>query len=216
LIVSILAVSGTLSGSVPIVGATLTQNVQILQALLATVAVTMLILAATIAQRDMAEKALRVSEQRLRGIFESSAVGIAVAQADGRIVDTNPAYQKMLGYSAQELRGKELIQITHPDDVPDSLGLFNDLFQRRIEHYEVEKRYWRKNGETIWVHLTASPIRDSEGSPEYAIGVFQDVTARRQLEVLREESSPMLHTNCARPIHPYSASHSCSHPNDTK
>src|SRR5437588_9541963 len=101
---------------------------------------------------------LSVSEGRFRAIFEAASIGTALSDPQGRLVETNHALQTMLGYSAQELAGMSFTRFTHPDDASLQQALFDELLAGRRDHYQIEKRYLRKDGSTMWVRLTESRL----------------------------------------------------------
>ena len=99
------------------------------------------------------------AEERFRAFFEHSATGISIATPDRRLIETNPAYQRMTGFTAEELHGKPIAELSHPDDVPEDGELNEQLRSGRLHRYQREKRYVRNNGETIWVRPTVSTVR---------------------------------------------------------
>lgn len=115
-------------------------------------------------------------------IFQSSAIGIALVDMDGHPVASNPALERMLGYSAQELRGMAFTEFTHPDDASADWDLFAELVAGERDHYEMHKRYLHRDGHIVWGRLTVSLIRRADGSPDYAVGMVEDVTERKRLE----------------------------------
>jgi PAS domain S-box-containing protein len=125
---------------------------------------------------------LWASEARFRAIFEHTAMGISLADMKGRWLATNPALQEMLGYSEEELRGMVYTEFTHPADVAASVHLYQELVAGERDHYTVEKRYVRKDGRVIWGGLTASLVRGANGQPQYAIGMVEDITERKQAQ----------------------------------
>jgi PAS domain S-box-containing protein len=136
------------------------------------------------------EQALRESESRFRAIFERAAVGIKLADRDGRVVGSNQALQEMLGYGAAELQGMPFAEFSHPDDAEADRRLLEELFAGRRDHYEMEKRYRRKDGRLVWGRLTVSLVRDAAGAPGFAIGMVEDITARkRQAELQRAKEA---------------------------
>lgn len=137
------------------------------------------------AERDFLETALYEREQRWRAVFEHSAVGIAVSDVSGRLYETNRRFREIIGYTASELRNMIFTDFTHPDDVGNDWGLFQDLLAQKRDHYRVEKRYLRKDGSAIWVDLQVSVLRDERGQATRAIGVAEDITHRKQLEAFR-------------------------------
>src|SRR5438128_318120 len=118
-------------------------------------------------------------EASFRAIFHDAAIGIAVVDMEGHPVRANPALERILGYSAAELEGMVFTEFTHPDDVDSDWAVFQDLVAGNRNHFELEKRYFRKDGELIWGQLTVSLIRDEKGRPAYAIGMVADITERK-------------------------------------
>ena len=75
---------------------------------------------------------------------------------EGRLIESNAAHQRMCGYSAEELKGTKFTDYTHPDDIAKNLELYEQLGSDKLQSYEMEKRYIRKDGEIIWVRVIAS------------------------------------------------------------
>jgi PAS domain S-box-containing protein len=121
-------------------------------------------------------------DERFRTIFEAAAVGIAVVDLTGRIVDSNPALQQLLGYSATELHGKTFIELTYPVDLNADLALINEMLAGQRETYQLEKRFIRKDNTLVWARVAASIVRDDDGTPHYGIGIVVDITERKTLE----------------------------------
>ena len=129
-----------------------------------------------------AEQAIRASEQRWRSIFENSAIGIAMAELDGRFVVTNRAYQELVGYTAAELQDMKLLDLTHEDDRGSAINLITALRAVERKEFQIEKRCLRKDREPLWVRETMSLIPGSEGSPRYMMALVEDITERKQAE----------------------------------
>jgi PAS domain S-box-containing protein len=125
---------------------------------------------------------LQASEARFRAVFEHAAIGISLADMDGRLTATNPALQEMLGYSGEELRGMVYTEITHPDDVAASVDLYQELVAGERDYYTVDKRCIRKDGRGIWGRLTASLVQGVSGQPQYAICMVEDITEQKQAQ----------------------------------
>ncbi len=125
---------------------------------------------------------VREAEERFRAFFEHSAIGISIATPDRRLLETNPAYQRMTGYTAEELFGKPIAELSHPDDVPEDGKLNEQLRSGRLDRYRREKRYVRKDGKTVWVRPTVSAVRNENGEPSFLVGMVEDVTERKALE----------------------------------
>ena len=132
--------------------------------------------------RRSVEEALREGEARFRTIFEQSAVGIAISDPERRLLETNPAYQEMLGYTGEELYGKEISSLSHPGDEAADLELNRELLAGGMDRYQKEKRLVRKDGKTVLVSLTGSIVRDASGAPRFLVGMAQDVGERRETE----------------------------------
>ena len=115
-------------------------------------------------------------------VFRSAAMGIALVDMDGHPVASNPALERMLGYSAEELRAMAFTEFTHPEDASADWDLFAELVAGDREHYEMHKRYLHRDGHIVWGRLTVSLIRQADGSPHYAVGMVEDVSERKRLE----------------------------------
>ena len=137
------------------------------------------------------EVALRESEQRLRIIFNESTIGIALVGTDGCPVLTNAAFQKMLGYTDEELRRMPFTAVTHPEDCAKDLELYQQVLLGAREGYQLEKRYLRKDGRLVWARLSVSVVRESSGHVKFAIAMVEDVTERRNLETQIIEAQKM-------------------------
>src|SRR5208337_525742 len=101
-------------------------------------------------ERKRAEEALRESEERFRGTFENAAVGIAHEDLAGRFLRFNKRFCAILGYESEELVGKTLPDVTHPEDLADDLAKFGALTRGETSSYTMEKRFFRKDGAAIW------------------------------------------------------------------
>jgi PAS domain S-box-containing protein len=139
------------------------------------------------AQLQMSEAALRSSEETFRSAMEHAPAGMALVDAAGRWIQTNQSLSRMLGYSSAELHAMKFQDVTHPDDLPNDLEHLHRALRGELESYQIEKRYLRKDGGTVWVQLNVSLIRNPDGSPRYFIGQVQDITQRREIDRLKSE-----------------------------
>ncbi|MDQ2693519.1 MAG: PAS domain S-box protein, partial [Chloroflexota bacterium] len=139
-----------------------------------------------ITDRKRAEDALRASEERYRGIVNQSIAGIAETDVTGSYRMVNERYCEITGYSRNELlRGMRMQDLTHPDDLPQNMELFGRLAAEGTP-FEIEKRYVRPDGSSVWVYNSVSAIEDADGKPHSAVAVVVDVTERKRTEeVLR-------------------------------
>ncbi len=146
-------------------------------------------IAEDISDRKIAEIALKESEQRLRAsesllsaMFERSVVGMAITDADGKFIRTNPFYQQMVGYSENELQLMRFTDNMLPEDIEDNLRLRSQVLSDESESYQMEKRLFHRNGKMIWVLTTSSKILDEVGQPPLFVGVIEDISDRKQAE----------------------------------
>ncbi len=126
--------------------------------------------------------ALRETEKRFRKIFEEAAIGMSLVDMEGRLLDSNPALAEMLKYSREKLYMKSFKDLFHPDDVDESLNLFQELIAGKRESYSRETRYIRQDGQILWSQVTVSILRGPRGEPQFAIVMTQDITQRKEDE----------------------------------
>ena len=139
-----------------------------------------------ILQRSVAfENALRESEERFRATFEHAPVGIAHLDASGRWLRVNEKFCKIVGYDAATLVKMRYQDITHPDDLAKEVPEAQKLSEGTSDHYSIEKRYVRPDGSWVWVMRVVSAVRDTAGNFQYAISVIQDITERKQAELVQ-------------------------------
>jgi PAS domain S-box-containing protein len=127
-------------------------------------------------------------EARFRAIFARASVGVALVDRNGYAIESNPALQRMLGYSSDELRGMAFYEFTHPEDIEPDATLFRDMLAGRSEHYQIEKRYFRNSGELMWGRLSVSLLREKEDDPAFGVAILEDITERKHAEQLQRES----------------------------
>ena len=139
------------------------------------------ILAAAGEAREQARQALQVSEERFRAVFEGATIGIGIGDLDGRILEVNPALVRLLGYSADDFRRRQVREFMHSDDIDEVWRLYGELVRGERDHFRLEKQFLRSTGESVWTDLTVSLLRDGHGRPRYQLALIHDVTALRQL-----------------------------------
>jgi PAS domain S-box-containing protein len=125
---------------------------------------------------------LQATAARIRAIFEGAGIGIAVVDLEGRISESNPALQQMLGYEGEALRGRPVASFLPPEDVAAETQAYQALLagQREERHEGREFRYLTRNGQERWASATVSLVRDASGRPQFAIAMMQDVTAQKE------------------------------------
>jgi diguanylate cyclase (GGDEF)-like protein/PAS domain S-box-containing protein len=136
--------------------------------------------------------ALAESEARFSATFEQAAVGIAHLDIDGRELDVNRRCCEILGYSKEELLNLTFAELTYPADLNTDSGLVQELLRGERSNYSIEKRFYTKSKQLVWVNLTVSLVRKSDGSPDYFISVIEDITSRVRIKAQRDEMIDVL------------------------
>jgi len=132
-----------------------------------------------ITDRKLAKEALLESELRFRFSFENAAIGMVMADLKGNLLEVNPSMCAMLGYSETELLKINIKDLTHPDDLELDIQRHLQLIRGDIPYVRLEKRYFHKNGATIWGIVNSSAIRDADGNPLYLVAQVQNVTQQK-------------------------------------
>jgi PAS domain S-box-containing protein len=158
-----------------------------------------LLFSEVITEQVAGKRALADTEARFRATFENAAVGIAHFDPNFRWLRANEALCRILGYQADELVTKSLEEINHPDDLRTCLAHVERMRAREIDSFGMDKRYRRKDGSMVWTRLTNGCVRKSDGSIDYFVCMFEDISGRKQAEedVRKSEerfSSSVLHS----------------------
>jgi PAS domain S-box-containing protein len=122
------------------------------------------------------------SAERWRSIFENSAIGVALTDLSGRFIATNPVYQKMLGYSEEELQKLTFIDITQEEYRNPNRDLVGDLVAGKGRQFQIEKQYRRKDGSPVWVRNNVSVVPGTERVPRFLMALSEDITERKEAE----------------------------------
>ena len=136
--------------------------------------------------RREAEQALRESEARFQSAFRNAPTGMCLTDDTGNYLQINHALCDLVGYSEAELIASGFTAITHPDDVEADLCQYRQILTGDLDAYTMEKRYFHKCGQIVWVHISVSAVRDGVERALYIIAQIQDITARKHLEAERE------------------------------
>jgi two-component system CheB/CheR fusion protein len=142
-------------------------------------------IARDISERRRAERRLDESEKRLAAIIEQATVGVAQTDLEGRIELANPRFCEIAGRTAAELAGRRMLDLTHPDDVAENGRLFTALLAGGPA-FQIDKRYVRPDGSTVWVSNHVSLIHDDDGRARGAVAVVLDISQRRAAAEQRE------------------------------
>jgi PAS domain S-box-containing protein len=142
-----------------------------------------------IEKRLESENNFRQREEEFRSIFESLHAGIGIIDTDGKYKFSNRWWQKKLGYSESEMNNLRNIDITHPDDLTETIEKVNQLVDQSVTNFSFEKRYIKKTGEVFWGELYVSGIKDENGQISLLAGIINDITYRKNAEgaLLREK-----------------------------
>ncbi|EDZ62119.1 multi-sensor signal transduction histidine kinase [Sulfurimonas gotlandica GD1] len=120
------------------------------------------------------------SERKFRGTFDQAAVGVARVNLDGTWLEVNKKLSDIVGYTKEELLTKTFQDITHPDDLEDDLNYINQLLHDDIKTYSMHKRYFKKNGDIVWINLTGSLVRKTNNDPDYFVAIIEDITSQKK------------------------------------
>lgn len=135
-----------------------------------------------ITDRKQAEKALAVSEENYRLLFESMQDAVATVAMDGRIQDCNNIFLEMLGYSREEIHGLIYLDLTPAPWHEIEKEIINQQVVPRGYSDVYEKEYRRKDGTVFPVELKAFLMRDQSGCPLYMGAIIRDITERKKIE----------------------------------
>ncbi len=138
-----------------------------------------------VSEKLRAEQGERESETRFRTLFEQAQAGMAFSGLDGQITTVNEAFCQLVGYTDDELRHLSLMDITHPEDVVAVQEALRRMLAGDEAGVRMEKRYTRKDGEPVWVDLTARLLRGADNRPQYFQTVAVTIRDRKRSEVLQ-------------------------------
>jgi two-component system cell cycle sensor histidine kinase/response regulator CckA len=140
-----------------------------------------------ITELKQAEEARSDSEKKYRTLVENAAVGIAEVEAGtGRFLSVNQMFCEMVGRTEEEMRRITFHAITHPEDLNLHPVLSRRMYGGEIDHYSLEKRYLRKDGGIIWVHITISRLWKLGETQRSSITIVHDITERKRMEEEKE------------------------------
>jgi diguanylate cyclase (GGDEF)-like protein/PAS domain S-box-containing protein len=140
-----------------------------------------------ITERKVAETALEASERRMTTVFGQTIVGILHRDLDNHVLMVNQRFCELLGRSREELEGLPMEAFTHPEDYPANLRLWLKHLESG-EPFQIEKRYLRPDGSSVWCDVHVSFIRDEAGRPVSTIVVIADIAQRRRAEQERQQA----------------------------
>ncbi|MDB6131263.1 MAG: Multi-sensor hybrid histidine kinase [Verrucomicrobiales bacterium] len=145
-----------------------------------------------ITERKAREDALKLSESRFRQAFKHAAAGIALTNLDGSFISINSTYCKILGYTEEEILDPSFRPRTHPADIEPQRMLMEDLLHHSHRGFVIEKRYYNKTGEIVWVRNSVSLNVGENGEPLHIIRLLEDITERKRGEQTIREQAALL------------------------
>lgn len=129
-----------------------------------------------------ANKLLKESEERFRSAFEFAATGMALISFEGHYLRVNQSLCQILGYSEAELLDIDSHKLMNLEDLEKEKPFLRQLLEGEVKTYELEQRFFNKNGELIWVRVNTSLIHDETGHPLYCISQLQNINAEKKAE----------------------------------
>src|SRR5246127_841318 len=139
-------------------------------------------------ERKQAQESLQQSEQRWQTAFENSAIGIMMRDRADRFLAANRAFRNMLGYTDLELHQLRQIDVTFEEDRELNLELIEEVWQGKRQHFQIEKRYRRKDGTLVWARNNVALVPGTGDVAPFLFTIVEDVTQRKQEESERRYS----------------------------
>lgn len=133
-------------------------------------------------KRRPVDGALRESEEKFRSIFRDSRAGMLLISLEGQFLAANPAICNFLGYSEQELVGKDIPAITHSLDLAKTNEAIRRVFAKGKSLPLMEKRYLHRDGQPRWGEVISSVVHGADGKPKYHVAQVLDITDRKRYE----------------------------------
>ena len=128
-------------------------------------------------------------ERRFRAMFEKAAVGMALSNSrTGEFIAVNERYADIVGYPLEDLYTLSFQEISHPEDLAKDLQQMDLLQKGETSEYQIEKRYFSKDGRIVWGKLTVSPMWEKGEAPDFHIATLEDVTEQKKAQADLKES----------------------------
>ena len=150
-----------------------------------------------ISKRLSAKQELEMSEQRFSSIFESVTLGIKVLDLEGNILQTNLAFQEMIGYAEDELKGRHFSSFLHPQDIARASKLFRNLKLNGVSTFRFEHRILHKDQSIVWAKTFFTVVKksDEEDEPAFIVGIVENVTEQKRIQLEMEELNRRLQSS---------------------
>lgn len=151
------------------------------------------LLTTALAESQRTQSVLRDSEARWRRLISASATGIVSASIEGRFLHANPAFCALVGRSEAELQGMDMLAFTHTDDVAACSREVHRLLSGDIDHFSIDKRYLRPDGQEIWVRATVSLMPEATAPDEaHLVAVMTDINAQKLSQLRLQQSHQLI------------------------
>ena len=132
---------------------------------------------------------LKESMTLYKGVFDQTAIGIAIADGYNYILETesglpgiNAAFENIMGRTKEEIVTTTWVDLTNPEDLNEDIESFQKFKSGLLEKYNMEKRFIKPDGEEIWVHMTVSPLYFEDVGNKYHLCTIRDISKRKQIE----------------------------------
>src|SRR6201993_1749173 len=140
-----------------------------------------------------ASRTLTHDTQLFHDVFNASPIGIAVENLEGQPLFVNPSFCSFLGFSEEELRNKHCVDFSPREDAEKDWALFQQLRAGSIDHYQLEKRYFRRDGSLVWGSLSISLLKSSR-SP-LVLAMVEDITDKKNAEEARYRHAAVIESS---------------------
>ncbi|RAK58087.1 PAS domain S-box protein [Phenylobacterium deserti] len=144
----------------------------------------------TALMHDISER--KAQTELFETAFAHASIGMALVTLEGRFSKVNAAFCELIGYTADEVLALDFQTITHPEDLALDLAYIDRLMDGQAPSYGLDKRYLRKDGQVVWVHLSVALVREPNGAPSHFVAQVQDLTARKEAQAALEHRTEEL------------------------
>lgn len=145
-----------------------------------------------ITQEKLLKDELLQSEERFKGAFNHSCLGMALVNNEDKWIEVNDRMCKILGYTREEFRQLTFIDITYEEDLAADLVFKSKMQSGEIPNFSMEKRYIHKDNSLVWVHLSVSPVKNGLGEIQHYVAQVIDISERKKME---EENRLLIEEN---------------------